>query len=47
MGQKVFSETIHTANNLINLSNKTAGVYLYRVLSENGNPLSSGKFIIQ
>ncbi|HXP51914.1 MAG TPA: T9SS type A sorting domain-containing protein, partial [Bacteroidia bacterium] len=48
LGKKVLSE-FSTLNSplSINISNQPSGVYLYRVLTETGNLVSSGKFVIQ
>jgi uncharacterized repeat protein (TIGR03803 family) len=47
MGEKVYSTTLNSANTQIDLSGKPAGVYLYRVITESGEPISQEKFIIQ
>jgi len=48
LGEKVYSQ-LSTQNSqlTINISNQPNGVYLYRVLTENGNLLGEGKIIIQ
>ncbi len=51
LGEKVYSKTFSQTqgnnNTQINLSNNPSGIYLYRVLIETGDLISSGKFIIQ
>ena len=47
LGQDIKSEKLKTNSTVINLSNQANGVYLYRVLEENGNLVGSGKLIIQ
>ncbi len=47
MGQKVYSAAIHSGNTQISLQGKTTGVYLYRITTENGKLVSSGKVIIE
>lgn len=49
LGEKVYSATLSTVNSTlsINLSSQPSGVYLYRVLSETGDFVSGGKFVIQ
>jgi uncharacterized repeat protein (TIGR03803 family) len=49
LGQKVFVETLKQVqgDNAINLSNQPNGIYLYRVLSESGNLVGTGKIEIQ
>jgi len=49
LGEKIYSSP-YTLNNspfTIDLSSHTNGVYLYRVISDNGNLLGEGKLIIQ
>ncbi|HSY76748.1 MAG TPA: T9SS type A sorting domain-containing protein, partial [Bacteroidia bacterium] len=49
LGEKVYTETLRQAqgDNSINISNQPAGIYLYRVSSEEGQLISSGKFVIE
>jgi hypothetical protein len=58
LGQKVTIETLKPVrtvqpggqvlgDNLINLSNQPSGIYLYRVIEENGNLLGEGKIVVQ
>ncbi len=51
LGEKVYSSTLpQTAKGALremNLSTQSNGVYLYRILDENGNVISSGKFVIE
>jgi uncharacterized repeat protein (TIGR03803 family) len=48
LGQEVYSQfTIHNAQFSINISSEPSGIYLYRVLTENGNLIGEGKLIIQ
>ncbi len=49
LGERIYFETLKQVqgDNLINLSNESSGIYLYRVSSLNGNLLGTGKFIIQ
>lgn len=49
LGEKVLTKTLHSiqGDNGINMSTQPNGVYLYRVLDENGNMISNGKFVIQ
>jgi uncharacterized repeat protein (TIGR03803 family) len=49
LGENVLTETLHSAqgDNLIELGNEPEGVYLYRVISENGELIGEGKLIIQ
>ena len=48
LGAKVYNETLQSVqdDNRINLSNQHNGVYLYRVLNENGGLLGEGKVVI-
>ncbi len=49
LGQKVFEEAFSSlqSNNKIDLTDKPAGVYIYRINSKIGNNFYSGKLIIQ
>jgi len=47
LGEKVYQSTTNSDNIQINLSGQSQGIYLYRVISENGNLLGEGKVIIQ
>jgi hypothetical protein len=48
LGEKVYSQLIISNSQLtINLGSQPAGVYLYRVITENGNFVADGKFVIQ
>ena len=47
MGETVCESSLTTANASINIANKSAGIYLYRVVSEQGELISSGKLIIE
>jgi hypothetical protein len=47
LGQKIYQASVNTTNTQIDLSNKSDGVYLYRVITETGYLISEGKLIIQ
>jgi hypothetical protein len=49
LGENIYSETLRQAqgDSQIDLSNQPAGIYLYRLLSEDGNLLASGKLVIE
>lgn len=47
LGEKVCNSTVNKNTARINMNIQAAGVYLYRVLTENGTFISSGKFIIE
>jgi hypothetical protein len=48
LGEKVYEETLCSTqgDNTINLSNQPNGVYLYRVLQQDGTLLGEGKVVI-
>jgi sugar lactone lactonase YvrE len=47
LGEKIYSKSFSTINSLlsIDISSKSAGVYLYRVVTETGSLISEGKII--
>ena len=49
LGEQVYNATLNQVqgDNNINISNQPNGIYLYRVLEENGNLIGEGKLIIQ
>ncbi|MGP8217270.1 MAG: T9SS type A sorting domain-containing protein [Bacteroidia bacterium] len=50
LGEKIYSsnyQIIKLSNHQIDISNQPAGIYLYRVVTEKGEYLGSGKLIIQ
>ena len=47
LGEQVHQSTLKTSSTQVNLSNEAKGIYLYRIISESGEPISQGKFIIQ
>ncbi|HXB14086.1 MAG TPA: T9SS type A sorting domain-containing protein, partial [Bacteroidia bacterium] len=48
IGEEIYSQfNIHNSAFNIDLTSRANGIYLYRVLSETGNLVSEGKFIIQ
>ncbi len=49
MGQQVYVETLKQlqGDNRIDLTNQPNGIYIYRVISENGTLIGTGKVIIQ
>ena len=49
LGKQVYNETLRQAqgDNTIDLSEQPAGIYLYRIIAENGTAVASGKLVIQ
>ena len=49
LGERIYSSALNIQNSIfsINMAGKSAGVYHYRVISETGNLITSGKFIIE
>jgi len=47
LGEKVYTTKLNSSNTKLDLSDKTSGIYLYRMLTETGNLVSTGRFIIQ
>lgn len=48
LGEKIYTETLRQAqgDNTINLSDQPSGIYLYRITSDKGEAIGSGKVII-
>lgn len=46
LGEKIYWALLKRRNTEVNIGNKTEGVYLYRVITEQGKFISAGKFII-
>jgi sugar lactone lactonase YvrE len=47
LGEQVYHADIKTGRSQINMDNHTAGVYLYRVIDEQGNLISDGKLVVE
>jgi hypothetical protein len=47
LGQQVYTSKLTTVETSLNLSNQAKGVYIYRVLNENGDSISTGRLVIQ
>lgn len=47
LGQEVNTSNINSGNNQINLSNQPKGVYIYRILTKTGEPVSTGRLIVE
>jgi uncharacterized repeat protein (TIGR03803 family) len=47
LGAKIYNSKLNSTNTTVDISNNADGVYLYRVLSESGELVSEGKFVIQ
>jgi len=47
LGQQVYSSKLTSVQTSINLSNQAKGVYLYKVLDENGVSISTGRLVIE
>jgi uncharacterized repeat protein (TIGR03803 family) len=47
MGQQVYTSALELGNNSIDLNTKSSGVYLYRIVTENGKLIGQGKLVIQ
>jgi uncharacterized repeat protein (TIGR03803 family) len=49
LGQPVYSETVNPvqSTNNVNISSQAPGVYLYRIINENGSLIADGKIVIE
>jgi phosphatidylserine/phosphatidylglycerophosphate/cardiolipin synthase-like enzyme len=47
LGQEVYTKSLAEEDTQMNLSNQPKGIYLYKIISEQGINLASGKFSIQ
>ncbi len=47
IGQEVYSGELNSGNNQVNMLGRPSGMYLYQVLSEEGNLISTGKMLIK
>jgi hypothetical protein len=49
LGEQVLTQTLHSVqgDNLIDISSQPTGVYLYRIIKQDGNVFGSGKIIVQ
>jgi len=47
IGQEVYTGELNSGNNQVNMLGQTTGMYLYQVLAEDGNLVSTGKMLIR
>lgn len=47
LGQQVYTATLTGTQTTLNLVAQPKGIYIYRVMSETGNPISTGKLVIE
>lgn len=47
LGQEVNTTIISSAGNQINLSTQPKGVYIYKLMTESGSPVSTGRLVIE
>jgi hypothetical protein len=47
IGEEIYKATINSNDTEINLAEQPIGIYLYRVLTEDGNIVGCGKVIIE
>ena len=47
LGQEVFSHSLTLGDNVMNMNTRSNGVYMYRIISGNGNLAGQGRLIIQ
>lgn len=47
LGEEVANSTISSAHNEINLGTQPKGVYIYKVMTETGSPISTGRLVVE
>jgi len=47
LGQEVFTSQFKNQNTQVNLSIQPKGIYIYRVFSENGASISTGRLVVE
>lgn len=47
LGQQVYGSKLNVTQTTLNLGAQPKGVYIYRVMDENGNPISTGRLVIE
>jgi hypothetical protein len=47
LGEKVYQSELHAGETEIKLNNRSAGIYLYRILTQDGAVLATGRLVIQ
>ena len=47
LGEEVYTSTINSGKAAINLSNQSKGVYFYKLLTETGTSISTGRLVIE
>lgn len=47
LGQEVTASTINSGSTQINLSSQPKGIYIYKVISETGEPVSTGRLVVE
>jgi Peptidase C10 family/Spi protease inhibitor/Secretion system C-terminal sorting domain len=47
LGQQVSTTIITSVNNQINLSTQPKGVYIYKIMTETGSPVSTGRVVVE
>jgi len=47
LGEEVYTSTLRNETNAINLSSQPKGIYIYRVFTETGSAISTGRLVIE
>jgi len=47
LGEEVYTALLRNEDNKISLSNQPQGIYIYRILTETGSPISTGRLIVE
>jgi len=47
LGEEVYTSSLKNEDNQVNLNSQPKGVYIYRIFTETGSPISTGRLVIQ
>jgi hypothetical protein len=47
LGEEVYTSTLRNETNEVNLSSQPKGIYIYRIFTETGSAISTGRLVIE